>query len=228
MFDLEQAISEWRRELRAFGIKDAETLDELESHLREDIDEQSGSGFDPKLSFEAAVMRMGQRAALQHEFQKVSVTKSINRLKEAFRAFAGVPDYQLATNMNTLSADPNIESRWATYAKAAVFLGPALILWAFSCVFLMPKLKQICGNAGLVLPTVLQVTLFASSHYVLIAAGLLVALVFVEWRAHKWARYRRATLGVSVFLINTFILVVITMMVFSALLAAPAMANGLK
>jgi hypothetical protein len=53
-----------------------------------------------------------------------------------------------------------------------------------------------------------------------------VAPVFIlEWRATGWPKYRRATLGTGVFLINALILIVITMMVFSALIAAPAMAH---
>jgi|ERR1051326_135374 hypothetical protein len=224
MFDLEQAISQWRREMRADGIADAETLDELESHLRDDVEDQTRSGSDLQLSFEAALTRMGQRAALQKEFQKVTVTRLILRLKQAFRALAGIPDYQLAMNMNASGTNPNFEVRWATYAKAAAFLAPALALWAFSCVFLVPKLKQISGNAGLALPTLLQMTLFASSHYVLIAAALVFSIILLEWRSNKWPRYRRTTLGMSVFVINTLILLVITTMVFWALLTAQAMA----
>jgi len=37
MFDLDQAISEWRRQMAAGGIKLPDALDELESHLREEV-----------------------------------------------------------------------------------------------------------------------------------------------------------------------------------------------
>jgi hypothetical protein len=228
MFDLEQAVSEWREEMRACGINDSEILDELDSHLRDDVEQQTRAGSDFKMSFEAALRRIGQRSALQSEFQKISITKSIDRLKRAFRALAGVPDHQLITNMNTSCENPNIEPRWATYTKAATFLVPALSLWVFSCVFLMPKLKQIAGHAGLALPTVLQLPLFATSHYVPIASALVLTLAVLEWRSNKWPRYRRATLSVSVFLINTLVLLVITTMVFSALVAAPAIAHSVK
>lgn len=226
MFDIEQAIKDWRQEMR--DLADTETLDELESHLREDIEQQTRSGSDLKLSFDAAATRMGQRSALQNEFQKVTITKSIHWLKRTFRALTGVPDYQLATNMNTTCTNPNVEARWATYAKSATFLAPALTLWVFSCVFLMPKLKQIAANASLALPTLLQVMIFASSHFILLSFVLLLSLVFLEWRSNNWSKYRRATLGVSVFLINAFILLLITLMVFSALIAAPAMAHSAK
>jgi hypothetical protein len=37
MFNLDQAIEQWRRQLAVSGIRSLETLDELESHLREDV-----------------------------------------------------------------------------------------------------------------------------------------------------------------------------------------------
>jgi len=37
LFDLEQAISDWRARMTAGGVKDASVLDELESHLREEV-----------------------------------------------------------------------------------------------------------------------------------------------------------------------------------------------
>lgn len=40
MFDLEQAIARRRRQMIAGGIKVTEALDELESHLREDVERQ--------------------------------------------------------------------------------------------------------------------------------------------------------------------------------------------
>ena len=43
MFNLETAVAEWRQELLAAGIKAPEPLEELESHLREEIDGQLAS-----------------------------------------------------------------------------------------------------------------------------------------------------------------------------------------
>ena len=41
MFNLNQAIEGWRREMLAAGIKTPVPLDELESHLREDVEHQT-------------------------------------------------------------------------------------------------------------------------------------------------------------------------------------------
>ena len=59
MFNLEQAISEWRRQMAVAGVKTTEVLDELESHLREDLEQRMRSGLAAKLAFEAAVQQMG-------------------------------------------------------------------------------------------------------------------------------------------------------------------------
>ena len=44
MFNLEKEISEWRQQMLAAGVKSPVPLEELESHLREDIEQQVQSG----------------------------------------------------------------------------------------------------------------------------------------------------------------------------------------
>lgn len=74
MFDLEKAIADWRKHMLAAGVKSPVPLDELESHLREDIDYQVGSGLSPGQAFEAAAQQMGAGTALGTEFKKVQRT----------------------------------------------------------------------------------------------------------------------------------------------------------
>jgi hypothetical protein len=71
MFNLEQAIAEWRRQMLAAGIKAPVPLEELESHLREDFDAQIRAGAAPERAFEIAAGRLGLPAALRQEFRKV-------------------------------------------------------------------------------------------------------------------------------------------------------------
>src|SRR6267154_3427870 len=54
MFDLDQAIAQWRRQMLAAGIKTPVTLDELESHLRDDVEQQVQSGWEVQPAFEAS------------------------------------------------------------------------------------------------------------------------------------------------------------------------------
>jgi leader peptidase (prepilin peptidase)/N-methyltransferase len=81
MFNLEQAIADWRRQMLAAGIKTPVPLDELESHLRDDVEQQVQSGSDAQQAFEAAVLRIGRAGALKHEFTKVGETKEVLQRK---------------------------------------------------------------------------------------------------------------------------------------------------
>lgn len=69
MRDLEQAIAEWRRQMRSNGIRSRVLLDELESHLRDDVEEKMRSGFDMKRAFEASVRSLGPTTAIKTEFE---------------------------------------------------------------------------------------------------------------------------------------------------------------
>jgi peptidoglycan/LPS O-acetylase OafA/YrhL len=71
MFNLEQAIVAWREQMLTAGIKTPVPLEELESHLREEIERQIQSGLNPKQAFELAVHKIGRVYVLQTEFSKV-------------------------------------------------------------------------------------------------------------------------------------------------------------
>jgi hypothetical protein len=71
MFNLEQSIAKWRQQMLAAGIKSPMPLEELESHLREEIQRQLESGMDPQQAFEMSVSVVGQTGALRCEFKKV-------------------------------------------------------------------------------------------------------------------------------------------------------------
>jgi hypothetical protein len=64
--DLETAISRWR----AAGDLDADTLAELEAHLRDASAEGIERGLAPAEAFRAALMRLGDPAQLSAEFSK--------------------------------------------------------------------------------------------------------------------------------------------------------------
>ena len=75
MFDLEQSIAEWRRGMLAAGIKSPVPLDELESHLRDDIEQQMRSGINAEPAFAAAIQRIGQPGVLKTEFKQARQQK---------------------------------------------------------------------------------------------------------------------------------------------------------
>ena len=232
MFDLEKAIADWRKQMLAAGIQTPAPLEELEIHLREEIEMQMKSGLSEQEVFNAAVLQIGQTDVLKTEFAKVRGT-ICERFKQRICTLAGIPNYQLATNMNT--SNSNIEPRWATYLKAVTFVFPAVCLWTLSTVFLLPLLNQICQKANLTtsafndaphlakaaLGISKAMILFVTPHCLLISSVICFAIILLEWRSTQWRRYRRVAIGAGVFLINFTVLISITMMVVIALVAAP-------
>src|SRR5665213_97492 len=71
MFNLEQSIAEWRRQMLAAGIKTPSLLDELEGHLREDIRALASLGNPEAEAFRLAVSRLGNAGPLRMEFNKL-------------------------------------------------------------------------------------------------------------------------------------------------------------
>jgi hypothetical protein len=71
MFNLEQSIAEWRQRMLAAGIKSPVLLEELESHLREELDLQMHAGFDAPLAFDTAVRQIGKAPSIKTEFAKI-------------------------------------------------------------------------------------------------------------------------------------------------------------
>jgi len=237
MFDLEAAIAEWRREMRAAGIKGA-ALEELESHVRDDAQRRIRDGVSPKRAFEEAAGQLGPADALKSEFTKMG--KTIPRwIRRNLFGVAETANLQLVRDMNT--SNTTVESGWATYAKGAAFLMPAAICWLFSIVFLLPKIREISQAAGTnawdfagapavfrALAVVGEAMLFLTAHGWVVVGSLALGFVLVERRSGAWPRYRRAAVGAGIFLFNFGAFVSITLMVISGIVAATAFTNHVK
>ena len=94
MFNLEQSISEWRRQMHSAGVTNPQILDELESHLREDVARRMQSGESEQHAFESAIQALGDVAVLKVEFKKLGGKKSawLRKLKTLIaEAFLPVP-----------------------------------------------------------------------------------------------------------------------------------------
>jgi hypothetical protein len=74
MFDIENSIAEWRRQLAAAGLNAPAPLEELEIHLREEIERQMGAGLKEQQAFETAAQQIGQPEAVENEFNKIGET----------------------------------------------------------------------------------------------------------------------------------------------------------
>jgi hypothetical protein len=72
MFDLDEAISNWRTEMIRAGIKQDDVLAELEGHLREHFGRLTASGIPADEAFASATRQLGDSQLLKREFSKVS------------------------------------------------------------------------------------------------------------------------------------------------------------
>jgi hypothetical protein len=98
MFNLEQSIAEWRRQMLAAGIKNINVVEELESHLREDVRRQVQSGKSEQQAFESAVQQVGSAKLLKREFAKLGGKKWVllGKLKSILAGYF-VPEASLDT-----------------------------------------------------------------------------------------------------------------------------------
>ena len=210
----------------ARGVANDEALDELENHLREEMENRLQAGTDLTRACETAVERIGQPDVLKTEFAKINGVKNslAGRLREAILTVANIPNPNLVTTMNTTNLNTNIEPGWATYLKSGAFIAPAIFVWSAFAIFVLPKLREICQKSEVVFPsfirTVLGVSLFVHEHVVLFFGATALLLILLEWRSRSWPRYRRAVFGVSVFAVNTLVLLSLGLMVIMAILAA--------
>jgi hypothetical protein len=82
MFNLEPAITDWRKKMLAAGIKTPVPLEELESHLRDEIERQTESGLSEAEAFKAAIQNIGQAQVIQNEFEKVEQSEEERKRKQ--------------------------------------------------------------------------------------------------------------------------------------------------
>ena len=87
MFDLEPSIAEWRRQLEANGITNPEVLDELEGHLRDEVERQMTFQVGAAEAFRVAIHRIGEAAMLKSEFENFAKARMARKRRDLWRAF---------------------------------------------------------------------------------------------------------------------------------------------
>ena len=90
MFNLEQSIADWRHQMLAVGIQSPVPLDELEEHLRDEVEQQMESGLEPQAALAAAIEKVGQAQNLQVEFTKIGGVKKMDGLEKCVTAIFAV------------------------------------------------------------------------------------------------------------------------------------------
>ena len=71
MFNLEAAITEWRQQMLAAGVPAPVPLEELEIHLREEVEAQVKLGRSETEAFAAAAQNIGGAQGMRREFAKI-------------------------------------------------------------------------------------------------------------------------------------------------------------
>lgn len=122
---------------------------------------------------------------------------------------------------------PNTEAALLTYLRAGFFLLPAFVVWLFTRTFLLPRLEMVWERAG-ISPSrapraqfLLDTSDAFASNFWLIAAFCAAIVVVLELFVARWHRYRRMGVGAVAFLLNAGVLVGLTVVSTTALLAVP-------
>jgi hypothetical protein len=102
MFDLNQQIAQWRQSLGQSESLVRSDLDELESHLRDQIEHLSASGLSAEEAFLVAQHRIGDAKNLPGEFAKVNGSAIFRRRLQWM--LAGVLAYLLIFNLSHLAS----------------------------------------------------------------------------------------------------------------------------
>jgi hypothetical protein len=187
MFDLEQALAEWRRQMLAAGITTPAPLEELEIHLHEEIEQGIASGLNEADAFQAAVEKIGQAGLLQKEFKKVEKGRKIIR---AILLAMG----WLAAGCTLAYSVANLDFGWNFYSFApgwgrGVFVSLLGILASDGAIWFLAKANQ--GKTSRAVS--LFVCLFLNGLAVLwfhvdeSAHGVLLCVPSVFWVG--WTRY---------------------------------------
>jgi hypothetical protein len=71
MFNLEQQVKGWRTKMMSAGLQSTDLLDELESHLREEFDQQRTAGLAENEAFATAIAKIGNGNLVGNEYQKL-------------------------------------------------------------------------------------------------------------------------------------------------------------
>ena len=149
----------------AAGVKTPVPLEELESHLREEIERQMESGLDEQKAFEIAVRTIGQANTLKSEFGK-----NINmKLQTYIRAKRERLAKWQASHKQLLGDDAQYRKRHASFLITIIFL---------SCV-LLPFYLPFFG-----------VRLFGWSVDVSIILGVAAIIVYLALRQFRFQNQR--------------------------------------
>jgi hypothetical protein len=167
MFNLEQSIGRWRDDIQLAGIN-AETIAELESHLRETIDANRKQALPEQLAFENAVAQLGSPSQIITEFNRNRLFEKklrnykIEKIVGAFglATYAGMSIYSLFFS-NTIASTPweRVLGVLALVMTVGIAIG-ACYLWRIVPVIAVKKVRLLVGIASAVIGAAITAVLF--------------------------------------------------------------------
>jgi hypothetical protein len=171
MFNLEYAITLWRRQMATGGVKSRRVLDELESHLRDDIEQQVRSGINVEPAFLAAAERIGPASSLTTEFSKVRRPEPAARLKllnASCIAFGAL--VMLIGAWTFLDSESSLlERNLGMFAVSVLALYSGSIPWLYRVI---PDLKRALRIAGVIVNLWIFLALFTALDVIHIQLNL--------------------------------------------------------
>ena len=182
MFNLEQSIAEWRQQMLAAGIKTPVPLEELEIHLREEIERQMQSGLAAHKAFEISIQRIGEPQSLKGEFKKIERTF----MKRTAKIGAGV--IGILVGMVLLmpgSVQLRDESVMANGKLGLWLLGGFLICWSFGSLQRMIQPKVLKGEFEKVEMTPVKQTMKIGAGIVVLLIGLALMMPAAAQTRHE-------------------------------------------
>jgi hypothetical protein len=98
-FDLNEAIHRWQENLAASPSFNADTLEELASHLRASVQKLKATGLSEEDAFLAATQRVGEQGPLEQEFAKLDPVVPCSLQVFLFRIVALIYLLQLTSSL---------------------------------------------------------------------------------------------------------------------------------
>src|SRR5215469_2547154 len=182
MHNLEKLIAEWRKS--AAKNVNAETLDELETHLRETTEQLVRSGMNLSDAFQRAVAELGAMPKISSEFQKLDeplwlpVKLAIGVTGLLALSLAIFASARLGTSRSSLLLAPHIFTVTMGYMLTFVIGGLGICFVSQRCVedFSTSRLHSIARISL----TLGSIALFLTT------LGVLLGMI---WAKIEWGRY---------------------------------------
>ena len=119
---------------------------------------------------------------------------------------------------------PTAETALVTYLKAFATIFPALFIWFFSNSFLLPRLQWLWQHTNLTgskMQWLMDASNFLAHGMQFGFSGIILLLVALELCVSAWPRNRRVVVSIVTILFHTVVLLGLTAIATSVLLAAP-------